>query len=305
MITSIFSKSKPINFIIVAVFVILVFVITNYNPLFNNFNSALTSAFNLAITLFLVFLVDFIVSKNNLTLNNSYALMTFGLLFGMFPQAMKYSDLLLSNLFVLFALRRLISLPSKVHIKKKLFDAAFWIALATLFYFWSILFFALVIVALIYHSQNDLKNAIVPVVGFATIIILLVTYNSIAHDVFIRPSNFNRNASLDYTSYNSSGSIIKLTVLFTSFIWILIYFFRTLPEKNKKLRPSYFLIAWASIIAILIAIIAPVKNGSEFLFLFAPFSIIMANYIEVISERWFKEVFVALLIITPIIALLL
>jgi len=305
MITSIFSKSKPINFIIVAVFVILLFVITNFNLLFNNFNSALITAFNLGITLFLIFLVDFVVSKNNLTQNNSYAIMTFGLLFGMFPEAMRYSDLLLSNLFVLFALRRLISLHSKLDIKKKLFDAAFWIALATLFYFWSMLFFALVIVALIYYSQNDIKNTIIPFVGIASVAVLLITYNILAHDVFIRPSNFDRYASLDYTSYNSFESVIKLTVLFTALVWILTYFFRTLPDKNKKLRPSYFLIAWASIIAILVAIIAPVKNGSEFLFLFAPFSIIMANYIEIISERWFKEVFVSLLIITPIIALLL
>lgn len=305
MITSIFSKSKPINFIIVAVFVILLFVITNYKLLFNDFNSVLTISFKLGITIFLIFLVDFIVSKNNLTHNNSYAIMTFGLLFGMFPQAMKYSDLLLSNLFVLFSLRRLISLNSKVNIKKKLFDAAFWIALATLFYFWSMLFFALVIVALIYYSQNDIKNTIIPFIGVAALIVLLMIYNIVVHDVYIRPSNFIRYASLDYTAYNSPPSIIKLTVLFTSFIWILIYFFRILPDKNKKLRPSFFLIAWASIIAVLVAIIAPVKNGSEFLFLFAPFSIIMANYIEVISERWFKEVFIALLIITPIIALLL
>ena len=305
MITSIFSKSKPINFIIVVVFVVLLFVITNYSILFNDLNGAFKSAFKLAVTLFLIFLLDFLISKNNLTQKNSYAIMTLGLLFGMFPQAMKYSDLLLSNLFVLFALRRLISLHSNLQIKKKLFDAGFWIALAALFYFWSILFFALIIVALIYHSQNDIKNTIIPFVGSIVVIILLVIYNIIVYDVFIRPSNFERYSSLEYTAYNSKESILKLTVLFTSFIWILVYFFRTLPEKNKKLRPSYFLIAWASIIAILVAIISPLKNGSEFLFLFAPFSIIMANYIEVISERWFKEVFVVLLIITPVIALLL
>ena len=40
--------------------------------------------------------------------------MTFGLLFGMFPEAMTHTDLLLSNLFVLFAFRRLISLHSKI-----------------------------------------------------------------------------------------------------------------------------------------------------------------------------------------------
>jgi hypothetical protein len=223
----------------------------------------------------------------------------------MFPQAMKYLDLLLANLFVLFALRRLISLHSKLHIKKKLFDAAFWITIATLFYFWSILFFALVIVALIYYSQNDIKNIIIPFVGVVAVLVLLLVYNILVHDVYIRSSNFQRYASLDFTPYNTKESIIKFTVLFTSLVWILIYFFRTLPDKNKKLRPSYFIMAWASVIAILVAIIAPDKNGSEFLFLFAPFSIIMANYIEVISERWFKEVFVVLLIITPIITLLL
>tara|TARA_R110002124_G_scaffold2672_1_gene16829 strand:+ start:11616 stop:12587 length:972 start_codon:yes stop_codon:yes gene_type:complete len=305
MITRIFSKSKPINFIIVAVFIVLLFAITNYKLLFNDFNSALNASIKLLITLFLVFLLDFIISKNNLTQGNSYAIMTFGLLLGMFPQAMKYLDLLLANLFVWFALRRLVSLHSKLHIKKKLFDAAFWITIATLFYFWSMLFFALVIVALIYYSQNEIKNTIIPFIGVAAVIVLLLVYNILVYDVYIRPSDFQRLASLDYTPYNSKESVIKLTVLFTSFVWILIYFFRTLPDKNKKLRPSYFLIAWASIIAILAAIIAPVKNGSEFLFLFAPFSIIMANYIKVVSERWFKEVFVVLLIITPIITLLL
>ncbi|MDP5081682.1 MAG: DUF6427 family protein [Winogradskyella sp.] len=305
MITSIFSKSKPINFIIVAVFVLLLFVITNYNLLFTDFNGALRSSARLLMSIFLVFLLDFIVSKNNLTQGNSYTIMTFGLLLGMFPMAMKYADLLLANLFLLFALRRLISLHSKLDIKKKLFDAAFWITVATLFYFWSMLFFALVIVALIYYSQNDIKNVIIPFIGVATVMVLLFVYNILFHDVYIKPSNFERYASLDYTPYNTKESIIKFTILFTSYVWILVYFFRILPDKNKKLRPSYFLIAWASIIAVLVAIIAPVKNGSEFLFLFAPFSIIMANYIEFVSERWFKEVFVVMLIITPILTLLL
>lgn len=305
MITSIFSKSKPINFIIVAVFVVLLFLIFNFNIIFEDWNTGFKAVFKLGITVFLVFLLDFVISKNNLTQKNSYAIMTFGLLLGMFPEAMIYSDLLLANLFVFFALRRLISLHSNLNIKKKLFDAGFWIALATLFCFWAILFFALVIVALIYHSKNDIKNVIIPFIGIVTVIILLLIYNIFFYDTYLRPSNFKRYTSLDYTVYNSKQSILKFTVLFTSFIWTLIYFFRTLPNKNKKLRPSYFLIAWASIVAILVAIIAPIKNGSEFLFLFAPFSIIMANYIEVISERWFKEVFVTLLIITPIIALLL
>ena len=305
MITSIFSKSKPINFIIVAVLVVLLFVIANFSLLFNDIDGTLKAMAKLVVAVFLVFLLDFIITKNSLTQKNSYAIMTFGLLFGMFPEALKYSDLLFANLFVLFALRRLISLHSNLEIKRKLFDTGFWIMLAALFYFWAILFFALVIVALIYHSQNEIKNIIIPFIGVLTVIVLLIAFNVLVYDEYIRPSNFQRYASLDFTPYNSNAYILKLTVLFTSFIWILVYYFRTLPDKNKKLKPSYFIIAWSSIIAILVAIIAPLKNGSEYIFLLAPYAIIMANYIEVTSERWFREIFVVVLIIVPIVSLLL
>ncbi|WP_179337535.1 DUF6427 family protein [Winogradskyella ludwigii] len=305
MITSIFSKSKPINFIIVAVYVTILFLITNYALLFKDFDGVFNNAVKWAISLFVIFLLDFIVAKNNLTQRNSYAIMTFALLFGMFPEAMMHFDLLLSNLFILFALRRLISLHSNLNIKKKLFDAGFWIVLASFFFFWSILFFALVIVALIYHSQNDFKNVIIPFTGIATGIILLLIFNIVVYDEYFRAEDFERYASLDFSVYNSKANILKFTVLFSSFVWVFISYFRIIPDKNKKIKPSYFLIAWASIIAILVAVIAPLKNGSEYVFLFAPFSIIMANYIEIISERWFKEVVVLLLFITPIIGLLL
>jgi len=305
MITSIFSKSKPINFIIVVVFIVLLFAISNYSILISNFGASAQTLFKLVVTLFSVFLLDFIISKNTLTQRNSYAIMVFGLLFWLFPEALKHTDLLISNLFVLFALRRIISLHNKTSIKKKLFDAAFWIALSTLFYFWALLFFAIVIVALIYHFQNDIKNIIIPFVGIATVAVLLFTYNIIFYGVFITESNITRFASLDFTPYNSTENIMKLTLLFTSLVWVLVFYFKNLTDKNKRLKPSYFLIAWASIIAILLAIIAPMKNGSEFIFLFAPFSIIMANYLEMISDRWFKEVFITLFIIVPIIGLLL
>ena len=305
MITSIFSKSKPINIILIVVFIGLLFIISNYSSLFIDLNSVINGFAKLIIAIFSVFILDFIISKNTLTKKNSYAIMTCGLLFALFPEVLKYSDLLVSNLFILFALRRIISLQTRISIKKKLFDAAFWIAFATLFYFWAVLFFAILLVALIYHAQNDIKNIIVPFVGVLTVAILLLSYNIIYYDVFLRDSNFNLNASIDYTAYNSKENIARLTAIFVAFIWILVYFFKTISDKNKKLKPSYFLVAWSAIIAVLIAIISPVKNGSEFLFLFAPFSILMANYLELISERWFKEVFITLFIMIPLISLIL
>jgi hypothetical protein len=305
MITSIFSKSKPINSIIVIAFTVMVFVVAYFQELFLSFDSFLSTLINLIIVVFLILLLGFINTKNKLVSTNDYTLMTFGLLILMFPETMGNKDLLLANLFVLLSLRRLISLQSNLYVKKKLFDAGFWIAVATLFYFWAILFFALVLVALIYHSQNNIKNVIAPFVGVAALFIMLIAYNLLLFDEFIRNSNFQRYASLDFTPYNIKGVILKLTVLLSAFVWTLIYLFKSLQDKNKKFRPSYFLLAWACVLGLLLAIIAPVKNGSEFIFLFAPFAIIMANYIENITESWFREVFVALFVITPLIGSLL
>ena len=64
MITSIFSKSKPINFIMVAVFVVILFVFSNFNQLFTDVNTSLKTTLKLAVAVFFIFLVDFIISKN-------------------------------------------------------------------------------------------------------------------------------------------------------------------------------------------------------------------------------------------------
>lgn len=305
MITSIFKKSKPINFIIVLVLVITLFIISNYTKFDTTLGVVLSETGKLFVALFSVFVLDFIVSKNSFTQSNSYTIMVFGLLFAIFPETLKYVNLLMANLLVLFALRRLVSLHSKLHIKKKLFDAAFWITLASLFYLWTLLFLLIVVVALIYYWQNEAKNLIIPLLGCLTVLILLFSYNIILYDVYIEEDTFNLNSSLNFEAYNSPIHVIQIAVVASIYLWSLIFYFKNLADKNKKLRPAYFLIAWTSVIAILVGIIAPNKGGSEFIFLLAPFSIILANYLETISDRWFRESIVSLLIIIPIIKLVL
>ena len=67
MITSIFSKSKPINIILIVVFIGLLFIISNYSSLFIDLNSVINGFAKLIIAIFSVFILDFIISKNILT----------------------------------------------------------------------------------------------------------------------------------------------------------------------------------------------------------------------------------------------
>ncbi|MDO1502213.1 DUF6427 family protein [Winogradskyella maritima] len=305
MITAIFKKSKPINIVVVVLFVMALYVAVNFNAVSEENYSYFQQLAKLFIVMFAIFLLEFIVSKNKLTKRNSYAIMTFALLLALFPKVLMYLHLIVANLFIMFALRRLISLHSKLNIKKKLFDAGFWMALASLFYVWALLFFVIIIVALIYYWQNDIKNAVIPFLGVLTVAIILVTFNIMMHGDYLQDNTFIPYSSLNFSAYNSASGILTLTIGASMFVWMAVYYFKQIKDRNKTLRPVYFLIVWSAIIAVLVAVISPVKDGSEFIFLLAPFSIMMSNYIERIEETWFREVFVSLLIITPLLRLVL
>ena len=166
MIASFFSQSKPIHFVITSVVLLLIFVATKYVDSGVDLSALefIKQSGLFGVCLFSLFVLDFFVSKNNLTKKNSYKLLLFVLFFALIPETLLHSRILVANLFILLAIRRIISIRSKKAVKKKLFDASFWISIATLFYFWSILFFGLVISALIVFVIVDLKNWIIPLI---------------------------------------------------------------------------------------------------------------------------------------------
>ena len=268
-------------------------------------NYTIISFIALSIGLFYVFITDFVISKNDLTKRNSYGIMLLALFFVIFPEVFGNINIMVANLLVLFALRRLFSLHTKRDLTKKFFDAVFWIALSTLFYTWAVLYLFVVFIALGYYWQNEGKYIAVSLFGVVTVFILLVLYNIVFKDQYLSQTNFDFSYGFDFSDYNSLSEIIKLTVVVALYLWSLIFYLKNTSEKNKTLKPIHTLIILASFIAIIIAVLAPVKNGNEIVFFMLPFSIIVANYIETIDKLWFKEMLVVLLILVPITNLLL
>ncbi|WP_375234677.1 DUF6427 family protein [Winogradskyella sp.] len=304
MITSIFSKSKPINYIIVMVVLVIAFALHFFYEVKDG-NYTIISFIALSIGLFYVFITDFVISKNDLTKRNSYGIMLLALFFVIFPEVFGNINIMVANLLVLFALRRLFSLHTKRDLTKKFFDAVFWIALSALFYTWAVLYLFVVFIALGYYWQNEGKYIAVSLFGVVTVFILLVLYNIVFKDQYLSQTNFDFSYGFDFSDYNSLSEIIKLTVVVALYLWSLIFYLKNTSEKNKTLKPIHTLIILASFIAIIIAVLAPVKNGNEIVFFMLPFSIIVANYIETVDKLWFKEMLVVLLILVPIINLLL
>lgn len=305
MITSIFSKSKPVNFLAVFVLLLFTFFIAHYK--FSE--TTLSAGFYIKHTgiFFLVFasilLLNFVVSKNSLTKKNNYEILLFSLFLLLIPQSVLKWEIIASNFFVLLALRRIISLRSQVEVMKKLFDAGFWVGIATLFYFWAILFVIVILAALIYFSESRLRLWIIPFTGLTVVFILSTCYSLLYYNDMYWFTHLNYSIDFDYNHYNTLAFIIAITVLMSFGIWSSFFYLQNLKSKMKTLKPGFkiiqtmFLVSWA------LVIVAPEKDGSEFLFLFAPLAIIITNYLETIKEKWFREVFLATFIVIPIVLL--
>ncbi|HLT33265.1 MAG TPA: DUF6427 family protein [Aquaticitalea sp.] len=288
-------------------FLLLVFVASKIYALHEPFSFQLFAeqGFYFVIVLSSLFLLDFFASRNSLTKKNSYKLLMFGLFMAMLPETLLNSKVLLANFFILLALRRIISLRTQKEMKKKLFDAAFWISISTLLYSWAALFFFLILSAIFLYSIINFKNWLIPFTGVLTVIIIwvcaMILMNQDFSDYFAGFFVY----SFDYTRLNSARIVVSATILLSYGIWASFYFIKHLKEKSKTLRPSFHLVVLSSVISLLIILISPNKNGSEFIFLFAPLSIIMANYLEVTKEKWFKEVLIWILVLIPAVFLIL
>ncbi|MEC3906320.1 DUF6427 family protein [Tamlana sp. 2201CG12-4] len=307
MLTSFFNKSKPINFIIVFFITLLAFLIARIRLI----NEGVTIEFliKLLALLFIgyasILLLNFIANKNSLTNKNNFEILLFSLFLLFITETTGHSNVLISNFFVLLGLRRIISLRSRKAVKKKLFDAAFWVGIATLFYFWSILFFVLIILSLVLYTDKKLRHWIVPFLGISTVFVIGAAVSIVVHDSFFEIFNLSPKVSYDFSNYNSMRYLVAITVLLSFGVWSSIFYLQNIKKQKKGYRGSFKTIILAALIGFAIVLQAPEKNGSEFLFLFAPISIIIANYLEVIQEKWFKEVFLLILIIVPFILLLL
>lgn len=307
MITRFFNTSKPIHLVIISFFILIVFVTTGVASINDeiNFGLVIKELSKYGIVLISIFTLNFLVRKNKLTENNSFDILIYSLLLAILPITMQEINVLLANFFILLALRRIISLRSNLGVKKKLFDAAFWVAIASLFYFWAILFFILIIAAMLFYSIVYFKNWIIPFAGALVVVLITTSYSIVFHKSFVTLTNYLEPVNLDISGYSIKTLAFAITVIMSLSIWALIFYMANLKKKQKAHKPMYILFIIAFLIGVAIIFVTPNKNGSEFLFVFSALAIVMANYLQSIKKNWLAELYIWPLILTSISVLVL
>ena len=305
MLTSFFGKSKPINFVIFGAVIFLGYVFGVLVQVENalNLSQLLINFFFIGWAVFAIFLLDFIVRKNDLTYKNTYTVLLFTCFLITLPVIFLDRNILLANVFLLMAFRRLASLSSEKNTERKILDASLWITVAALFYFWSILFFVLLFFSILQKSETNHRLFIIPFIGFIAIFILSVSFHLLMDDSFLWITEWIPSISLDFSAYNNIKILLPAAIMGTFLIWSLPFRFVKIASLSKKEKPNAILLLVTLAVCLLIAFLSPQKTGAELFFIIAPLSVIVANYIENIQEFRFKEGLLWLVVLVPILML--
>ncbi|MDO9037185.1 MAG: DUF6427 family protein [Lutibacter sp.] len=287
MIANFFSKTKPATiFSIVSLLFVYYFTVTflfNSTELSIQFLIKRISFFIFIALLLLI--VNFIVKKNKLTKDNSYALLLMVFLLGTFPEAMFSYIIILANFALMLGFRKIYSLRSGVDTKLKLFDACFWIGVATLLYSWSIFFILLVYVGMIIHQKLTVKNLFIPMVGFLTPMIIYFTYCLYFESAAFFYNKFNYGINLDFSSYTLLKLLIPVIFLSTVLLWSLVKITPKVVSVRNNFKFSWDVLINHLLISITIVVLAPTKNGSELIFVIFPSAVMVANLMHHLKSK--------------------
>jgi len=199
----------------------------------------------------------------------------------------------------LLALRRILSISSQKNIEKKILDASIWITIAALFYFWSILFFIILFIAIIQLTSTNYKLVFIPFVGFTSVIMLTSVYHTMVNNDIWSFLEYKDQISFDFSPYYSLKIIIPSIFILLSGIFTFVYKSITISKTPLKEKSTHWILFFFLLIGIILIVLKNNKNGSELLFLLVPISIFTANFIESIDKKWISELFLWFAFILP------
>ncbi|MBW4358937.1 DUF6427 family protein [Flavobacterium taihuense] len=292
MITSVFKKSTPLNFSLVVILMLVFFFLYQIQDVTwtKSLISILQKTGLLVILLATIFLSSFISKRNGLSRDSTYTAFFCFLFLVFFPDLLKNPNLILSNFFVLLAIRRLVSLQTLKESKEKLFDASLWIFIAALFQFWSILYILLVFISVIFHVSRDYRNWVIPFIALFAVSILFVLCSLILQIdsiAFLQESS-KINFSIDYFTNNYQN--VAFSIYITVALFFVISMFSSLSSRPLVLLSSYKKVIASFFIGVLVFVLSANKSNELLVFTFSPLAIMATAHIEISQPKLKEEI---------------
>ncbi|CAM4102397.1 hypothetical protein ZONE111904_01185 [Zobellia nedashkovskayae] len=306
MISIIFGKTKPINYIIILSFLFVFYWFVHFS-MFDRIYSMSQTFWQmsiLAVLFFSIFIVNFIVKRNKVTGANSFSILFYGLLMVVFPETLLDSNAIFCSFFLLLATRRLISIRSLKEIKFKIFDATIWVLVSSLFYDWALLFLILVLAAIYFYEPKNIRNWLVPFAAIFTVLMITECVLVLSGTQGFFADHYKFTVSLNITYFSYWGHSTKL-VLFalTTFVAGLLAFLK-LGKAGFGRVITMRLIALSFIIGLVLNILLLSDNVYPIMITFFPAVVFMTKYIESLRRANIREIILMAAVIIPFLVLM-
>ena len=295
MFSSFFGKTKPINYIVLSVFLFLFYLLDLLFQVKGKIGE-LDIAMELmafGALLLSIFIINQIVRTEKVTDFNSYAMLFFVLLIMSFSDVLQDKNAIFANLFLLLAIWRLLAIRSIRNVKHKVFDGAFLITVASLFYDWALIFMVLVFVVINVYDRKTFKNWLVPFLALITVFILSFTILKIWGTLSFYEEHYLFSTNILNAAFFAEPEILKFLIYASLiFVTVFIVFLRTRKIGGGKL----IVLRLVFVAFIFAAAIMLFKSGnySPVLLTFFPAAVFLANYLEGIKRTKLREMAIIL-----------
>ncbi|WP_019037185.1 DUF6427 family protein [Psychroflexus tropicus] len=292
MLTRLFSHSKPIAYAILSILFIMAFFTENFisSKVEVDTTFVLSKIGVLIVFLLILFLLNFMVKRNKIHQQHTYAISSFVLLIIAFPDILRSVEFIVGYLFLLLSFRRILSLKNNTNIKQKIFDASLFLSISIWFVPMHWLFAVVIYFGIILYVSQNYRHFIIPFVGLSVGIVIHLCF-------FLLLKNEWTSLSFYFPNFNGVQGLFsdfKYNILLSLILFVLVWVLFQLPSiySRAKLheRESLSLILFFLFISILVVLVNNTLISKDAVYLIFPLSILIGNYFQLNStKKWIKE----------------
>lgn len=295
MLTSFFRKSKPINFLLMTLVIFFFYFFYNLSTPGKPIDGTwvLEKIGGFIAFLALSFLLNFILVKTKPENRHTFVLLIFVGFCLIFPSLLTDGKTLLAGLFTALGFRRILGLQNDKNISKKIFDAFFFLALASFFFPSTILYLIVPLVGILLFAPFHFRHWLTPFAAILAAFILKTTSSLLLFDQFFNPISFYSFEIFRFEDSINSNILYRVIWLLIFGLWVFFNFLlknlRT-TQTEQAARGIVNLISLTSFGVILLSEGLPRAKGAEFLFLIIPVALISGKYFERPRHIKLKEI---------------
>ncbi len=299
MISSFFSRTKPVNYVVTIGFAAMLFLLATFlydNP-FLKLLDILPKLATLVLLLLTVFVINPVVTRNKLAELNSFAMLFYVLLLAAFFPLLQYDALLISNFLVVLSADKVLSLKHEKRTTFKIFEAAILVFMASLFNEWALVFLIPVYLGVYAYSPNQLRHWLLPIAAFTSVGLTICAFLTVTDNLAFLNERF---AFRTKTSFDGSNSYAVIGYAILGFISIGVALVK-LNNRGMGRIVSLRILASYFVLGVVITFVSENFGRSTISYTFFAIAIFLSNYFETIQKRRFKEVLLIAMVLVPLV----